>query len=395
MMATGCKPKDGGEGTTGSTSTGTSGSSASANGEIAIGLVAAQNGDLRPWGIDSSAGVELAVNEFNEAGGLDGKKVTLKIQDSNSKPEEGKSAAEKLVSEGVLCVLGEVASGITLQMREVTVPKGIPLVTVGSTRDDVTKDSKGLVSRVCYTDSFQGPVMALFAYRNLGLRRMAIMTDNKQPYSQGLSKSFAEKFKALGGQIVTEQFYESGQNQFQGQLTQIKRANPDGIFMSGYFTEVGPMARQIRDLGMRTQKLLGGDGWDSSQLQVSGGDAIVGGYFCNHYNNEEERPEVVNFLDKWKKAYKGEIPGTTMGALGYDAAGLVLDALKRVHASGQEINAANLAKAIYETEDFKGVSGSITLKGRNGDPLKRALVVEVTRTGQKFFAAIEPNDPQL
>lgn len=389
----GCKDPSakGGEG---GTTTGTSGSGggASASGDtIKIGLVASLNGEQRPWGVDCEAGAQLAVKLFNEAGGVDGKMVELKVEDSNSKPEEGKSATEKLVGDGVIVVIGEVASGITQQMKTVALEAKIPLVAVGATNPDITKDGQGLISRVCYTDDLQGPVMAKFAF-DKGLRRVAVMTDKKLPYSTGLSKTFVARFKELGGQIVAEESYQAGESNFGGQLTRVKATNPDGIFMSGYFNEVGPMARQIRQAGMNDVVLMGGDGWDSAELISNGGDAIVGGFFCNHYNDQEDRPEVQKFLTDFKANNNGNLPGTTMGALGYDATALVLDALKRLAATDKEINSANLAAEIMATEGFKAVSGDITLKGTNGDPAKRALVVEVRKDGFVFNKAYEPSE---
>lgn len=349
---------------------------------IKIGLVASLNGELKPWGDDCEKGARLAVEEFNAAGGVNGKKIELMIADSASKPEQGKSAAEKLISDGVLAIIGEVASGITLQMANSAFDKGIPIVAVGATKTTIT-DIGTNVFRVCYTDDLQGPVMAKFAYEELGLRNVAIMTDKAQPYSTGLSDSFRAYFEKLGGKIVDEQFYESKQTQFGPQLTNLKAKNPDGLFLSGYFTEVGPIARQAAEAQLKV-KLLGGDGWDSTELNTSGGAAIVGGYFCNHYNNEEDRPEVKAFLDKWKAKYGG-LPATTMGALGYDATLLVCEALKRSTALTSEA----LIAAIEDTVDFPGVSGAITLKGMNGNPPKRALVVEVTSTGQVAKKAYE------
>lgn len=402
MIVAGCsggqKPADAGAttgtdpaSTTPSTTTGRTMPTAEGNKQsgdtIKIGLVASQNGELKPWGDDSVKGAQLAVKEVNDAGGINGKKVELLIADSASKPEQGKSAAEKLIADGALGLLGEVASGITLQMANSAFDKGVPVLAIGATRTDVTE--KGNVFRVCYTDDFQGPVMAKFAYEELGLRNVGLMTDKAQPYSTGLSDSFRKKFEELGGKIVGEEFYESKQTQFQGQLSNLKSLNPDGLFLSGYFTEVGAIARQAKDAGLNV-KLLGGDGWDSTELQTTGGDAILGGFFCNHYNNEEQRPEVQSFLTKWATAHNGTKPGTTMGALGYDAAMLMMDALKRT----PSMDSKGLIAALEDTVDFAGVSGKITLEGMNGSPQKRALVVEVTATGQKFAKAYEPSDLQ-
>lgn len=350
---------------------------------VKIGLVASLNGELKPWGDDSKRGVELAVEEINAAGGINGKKVELLIEDSGSKPEQGKTAADRLIAKGVVGIVGEVASGITAQIADSAFAAGVPVVAVGATRTDLT-DKGANIFRVCYTDDFQGPVMARFAYEELRLRRLAIMTDIKQPYSQGLSESFKKKFAELGGEIVSEESYNSGDQQFNAQLTNIKGKNPDGMFLSGYFTEVGLIARQARDVGLNV-KLLGGDGWDSQDLLAGGGEGILGGFFCNHYNNQEDRPEVKAFLDKWKAKHNGQLPATTMGALGYDSMMLMADAVKRAETP----DAAGIIKALEATEGFKSVSGEITLKGKGGNPPKRALVVEVTKNGQVFRKAYD------
>jgi branched-chain amino acid transport system substrate-binding protein len=345
-----------------------------------IGLVASLNGDQKPWGEDCRKGAELAVAEFNKAGGVgDGKGVNMATEDDASKPEQGKTASEKLISDGSIGLVGEVASGITMQMEQAAEGKGVPIVAVGATRTDLTKGHDN-VFRVCYTDAFQGPVMAKFAYDQLHLRNVALITDKKLPYSTGLSDAFRAYFIKLGGKIVSEEFYEQGTTQFQGLLTNLKAKNPDGLFMSGYFPETGPLARQAKEAGLNV-KMMGGDGWDSSEILQTGGDAIVGQFFCNHYNNNEDRPEVKDFLSKWKARYGGE-PATTMGALGYDAMMLTCQALK----AAKTKDTKGLLEAIANTENFAGVSGKITLKGMHGDPPKRALVVQLQN---------DPKNPQI
>ena len=351
---------------------------------IKIGLVASQTGDLVPWGKDCIDGAQLAVDLVNKSGGIDGKQVQLIVEDSNSSPEGGKSAAEKLASQGVVGILGEVASGITQLMAQVSYDNGLPHIAVGATKTTIT-DYGSNVFRVCYTDDFQGPVMAKFAYETLGLRNVAIMTDVKLPYSEYLTKTFKQKFTDLGGTIVAEAEYESKQTTFTAQLSNIKSKSPEGIFLSGYFNEVGPIVRQAAQSGLTGVKYFGGDGWDSTELITSGGDAIVGGFFCNHYNEKEDRAEVKDFLAAWKSKYNGGVPGTTMGALGYDAAALMMDAIKRASTK----DAKGIIAALEDTVDFKAVSGNITLKGMGGNPAKPALVVEVTKTGfvpRKSFA---------
>lgn len=339
---------------------------------IKIGVIASLNGELKPWGEDSVRGIQMAVDEFNAAGGVGGKKVQLVIEDTASKPEVGKTATEKLVNEDkVLAIIGEIASGITQPAAQVCFQAGVPIITPGSTRVDITNIGNN-VFRVCFTDNFQGAAMARFAYEDLGLRRVAILTDKKQPYSTGLSDVFRQAFTDFGGEIVDEQFYESGTQDFKPQLTNIKAKNPDGLFCSGYFNEVGPIARQKEIVGLNVP-MLGGDGWDSAELVNSGGRGIIGGYWTNHYSNyETDRPQVKRFIDAFKQKY-GSPPATAMAPLAYDAALVLLDALKRA----ESLDSKSLIKAISETKNLDAVSGTITI-GPDGNAEKSILVLQIT-----------------
>ena len=223
----------------------------------------------------------------------------------------------------------------------------------------------------------------------LKLKEVALMTDAKLPYSVGLSNSFRTSYEALGGKIVGEEKYQTTETQFSGYLSNLKAKNPAGVFLSGYFTQVGPIVSQMRQAGI-TVPVMGGDGWDSSDLITSGGEAIVGGFFCNHYNSKETRPEVQKFLADWKTKYGGE-PGTTMGALGYDGAKLMIDAIKRAMDKGGT-KSRDITAAIEDTENFPGVSGTITLKGFAGNPSKSALIVKVTKTGFVFEKSYTPEE---
>jgi len=346
---------------------------------IKIGVVASISGDQKPWGEDSVNGAKLAVDEFNKAGGLNGKQVEMDVQDSQSSPQVAKSAADKAISDGVIGIVGEVSSGNTIEIANSCFEAAIPDVAVGATKTTLT-DIGNNVFRVCYTDAFQGPVMANFAYTTLGLHKVAVMTDNKLPYSQGLSQDFETAFLKLGGTIVDEEKYESGASSFTTQLTNLQAKDPEGIFCSGYFTEVGPIVAAARAMGLSVP-MFGGDGWDSPKILQSGGQAILKDcYFCNHYTNEDPSPAVQSFLAKWKTAYGG-VPGTTMGALGYDAMAVTLQALK----DGGKADSVSLRNALANISDFKGVSGDITLKGAHGNPPKRALVVQIGPMTAKGF----------
>jgi branched-chain amino acid transport system substrate-binding protein len=213
------------------------------------------------------------------------------------------------------------------------------------------------------------------------------MTDKKLIYSVGLSDAFKKEFIKLGGQIVAEQFYESGQTNFTGQLTDLKSAQPDGVFASGYFPEVGPMVKQAAEAGLKIP-FFGGDGWDSREINKTGGAAILGDFYCNHYVNDDPRPEVQQFLASWKEGHQGTTPGTAMGALGYDAAALVLDAITKT----KTLDAANLRDAIDNESNFQGVSGEITMKDMHGNPPKKPIVVKITPDGTSYATTIDPKD---
>lgn len=391
------EPSTTGGGTSGGTATGgrkapTAEGFAVEGDTIKIGVVTSVSGDNKPWGDDQLEGCKLAVEEINAAGGINGKKVVIVEGDSASKPEQAKLAAEKVLNDKVVAIVGEVSSGNTIQIANSAFDKGVPVIAVGATRTDLT-DIGGNVFRVCYTDAFQGPVMAKFAVDKLHAKKIAVLTDNALPYSKGLSESFVAKAKELGGEIVNESTYESGGKQatdYAGVLTNIQKASPDVLFLSGYFTEVGPITKQARAAGIKAV-FLGGDGWDSDTILTSGGDGIIGGYFCNHYNNLDTSPVVQDFLKKWRAKHGGSDPATTMGALGYDAMALTLDGLKRAKA----MNSKDLIEALENTEGFQGVSGEINLKGQKGSPAKKAIVVEVTKkTGsnwQKYATAYTPD----
>lgn len=335
---------------------------------IKIGMIASLSGPEKPWGEESVNGARLLIDEINEAGGIGVKKIDLIVEDTAGEPATGKSATEKLIGERkVVAILGEVASGVTAPSAQVAQERGVPIITIGSTRIDLS-NTGNMFFRVCYTDEFQGAMMAKFAYEELGLRNVAILTDKKLPYSVGLSNNFREYFTRLGGKIATEAFYEKDQTDFKGQLTNIKAANPDGLFCSGYFTEIGPIARQKKDVGLDVP-MFGGDGWDSSELLQAGGEGIIGTYYSNHYSNLEDRPEVKGFVSTFQRKYN-RVPANAMAALGYDAALVLVDSLKRA----KSLDSKGIRDAIAEAKDVPGVSGSITI-GPDGNAQKPGIVL--------------------
>lgn len=350
--------------------------------DIRIGEYASLTGGTATFGQSMDQGIRLAFEEINEAGGLLGKKIKLIVEDDQSKPEEAKTAVVKLVKrDRVIAVLGEVASSRSLAGAPECQRASIPMVTPASTNPKVTEIGD-YIFRICFIDPFQGEVMAKFAYEALGLRRVAIFKDIRNDYSVGLANFFEDIFTQLGGEIVANESYSEGDIEFRAQLTSVSGRSPEAIFIPGYYTEVGLIARQARELGFKGA-LLGGDGWDSPRVVEIGGAAVNGAYFSNHYASDDPDPLVKNFIEKFKARYH-EVPDA-MAVLGYDAARILADAIRR--AGSQE--GAKIRDKLAQTKDFKGVSGNITIDERR-NARKAAVVLKIENGQVKFFKRVEP-----
>lgn len=350
-------------------------------GEIVIGEVAAMTGNTATFGTSSHAGTQMAVDEVNAAGGLLGKKLRLVMEDDQSKPGEAGIVAKKLISrEKVIAMLGEVASGKSLEMGPICQKAGVPMISPASTNPKVTEVGDHIF-RICFIDPFQGTVMAKFAMSR-GWKKVAILTDTKQDYSVGLSQFFKEYFAKNGGTITGEQSYGSGDKDFKAQLTAIKGGSPDAIFASGYYNETGLIAAQARELGINAP-LLGGDGWDSPSLVQVAGKAIEGSFFSNHFSNEDTSPHIQEFVKRFK-AKHGNVPDA-MAALGYDSAMILADAIKRAGTTEGKA----LRDAIAATKDYQAITGKITLdEKRNAN--KSAVILTIKDGKFSYVETLAP-----
>ncbi len=345
----------------------------SATGEIKVGEFASLTGKEATFGQSSHDGTQLAVDEINAAGGVLGRKIDLLTEDDQSKEGESKTIAEKLISrDGVVALLGEVASSRSLEAAPVCQAKHIPQISPSSTNPKVTQIGD-YIFRVCFIDPFQGKALAKFAYDTLHARRMAVLTDVATAYSVGLAKYFDETFTNLGGQIVVEQKYSGGDRDFKAQLTTIKAANADALFIPGYYTDVGLIARQARELGL-TYPMFGGDGWEAPELITIGGDAVNGCFYSTHYSPEVKDPLVQKFVADFKAKY-GTVPDA-MAALGFDSAMILADAIKRAGSTEGD----KIRDALAATKDFPGVAGKITIDA-DRNAVKPLVILEVTNGG--------------
>ncbi|MBZ4374344.1 ABC transporter substrate-binding protein [Corallococcus sp. AS-1-6] len=351
-------------------------------GSILIGEVGSLTGSEATFGISARNGIDLALQEANAAGGVRGQKLVVRVYDSQGRPEEGAQAATRLIAQDrVVALLGEAASSVSMAMADKAQAAKVPMITPTSTSPEVTKKGD-YIFRVCFIDPFQGLVMAKFARENLKLDKVAVLTDNKSAFSVGLADVFNQKFKEFGGTIAGNESYSKGDTDFRAQLTSIKNLKPEAVFVPGYYTDVGIIARQAREVGLRVP-LLGGDGWDSDKLYELGGSALEGSYFSNHYSPDNPDPVVQNFLKKYKSAY-GAVPDS-VAVLAYDAARLLVDAMKRA----PDTSGPALRDAIAATKDFPGVAGTINLDA-NRDAVKQAVVMKVEGGKAVFVTTVKP-----
>jgi branched-chain amino acid transport system substrate-binding protein len=323
-------------------------------GEIKVGEFASLTGKEATFGQMSHHGTELAMDELNARGGVLGRKLQLLTEDDQSKQGESKTIARKLISrDGVIALLGEVASGRSLEAAPVCQECKIPQISPSSTNPKVTEIGD-YIFRICFTDPQQGRVLARFAQNTLKARRVAVLTDAGTPYSVGLATYFKAAFTANGGVIAAEEKYTSGDKDFRAQLTAIKAAGPDALFVPGYYTEAGLIARQARELGLQAP-LFGGDGWESGELPAIGGEAVEGARFSTHFSPEEKRPDVEKFVRDFQARY-GTTPDA-MAALGYDSAMILADAIQRAGTT----EGPNVRDALAATRHFSGITGDITM----------------------------------
>jgi branched-chain amino acid transport system substrate-binding protein len=359
-----------------------SGGSAANGNVIKVGEFASLTGSEATFGQSSHNGTALAVEDLNAAGGVLGKKIELLTEDDQSLAGQAATAVRKLISrDGVMAILGEVASSRSLEAAPICQEDKIPMISPASTNPRVTEVGD-YIFRVCFIDPFQGTVMADFARKTLKLKAVAVLTEVSSDYSVGLAKFFKQHFVAGGGTIAAEQNYSHGDKDFSAQLTAIKAANPDGIFVPGYYTEVGLIARQARQLGL-TVPIFGGDGWESASLISIGGSALEGCYFSTHFSPDDTAPAVQRFVKEYEAKYR-ETPDA-MAALGYDSAMILADAIKRAGTT----DGPKVRDALAATKDFPGVTGNITIDAhRNAS--KPAVILKIENGKFHYVETIAP-----
>ncbi len=351
--------------------------------EIPIGEYSSLTGTTATFGTSTHRGILMAVEETNANGGVLGKQIKLITEDTRSLPEEAALAVQKLITrDNVVSIIGEIASSRSLAAAPICQERKVPMVSPGSTNPEVTKKGD-YIFRVCYIDPFQGEVLAKFAYNSLGLRKVATLKDVKNDYSVGLAQFFYDTFTKLGGQVVGEQAYSEGDNDFKAQLTALKALNPEGIFVPGYYTESALIVKQARELNM-AMPFFFFFGWDSDRLLEIGGAAMNGTYFTNHYSADDTSAMVQKFVAKYRSLHNNETPDA-MAALGYDAAMVVFDAIKRAGSTDR----TKIRDMLATTVDFPGIAGKTTIDAER-NARKSAVIIAIENSKLVFRETVQP-----
>ena len=366
------------------------GGSKGADGDtIKIGGVLEMTGGSASFGISSKNGIDLALKKINEKGVLGGKKLSLVVADTKSEASEATNAMQKVISQDkVVAVIGPNQSSAVIAAGAINNGSKVVDVTPMGTNPDVTVDPfskkvKPYSFRTCFIDPFQGTVMASFASNDLKVKKAAIYIDNTSDYAKGLAQFFKENFIKNGGEVVIEEAYLQKDTDFKATLTKIKAANPDFIYIPGYYQEVGLIVKQAREMGINVP-MAGGDGWDSAKLpEIAGKAALDNTFFSSLYSPDDTSDLNKNFVAEYKKAYNTN--PDVFAALAYDSTLLVAEAIEKAGSA----DPAKIAEAMAKISGFKGVSGEVTFNEEH-NPIKSAVIIEHKNGAQTFKTKVNP-----
>jgi branched-chain amino acid transport system substrate-binding protein len=351
--------------------------------ELKVAILAPLSGSVPTFGVSTRDGALLAINEWNAKGGVLKAKITPIVEDSQCSADPAVNAANKVINQDkVHYIVGEVCSSASIPVSLIANAAKVIQISPTSTNTSVTVNADGstkaYIFRACFIDPFQGKVGAAFAYNNLKVKTAFVLYDQGNDYTKGLAEAFEESFTALGGTILDKQTYTKTDTDFSAILTKVKSAKPDVVYLPDYYQVVNLVTKQAKEKGI-IAPFMGGDGWDSSDLDVKATD---NGYYTNHYDAADQRPEVQNFLKAYGAAYKDasgkEVVPDALAALAYDATNLLLQAIQNAGADNTD-----KVKTAMEKISAQAVSGTITMDAQH-NPIKGAVVIHV-KGGKKLF----------
>jgi len=360
---------------------------------IKVGGIGELTGDIPAVGASFKNAAEMAVKEINDAGGLDvgGKKykIELVIEDNAGKADQSASAAQKLITQdNVVAIIGPNASRYAIPAAEIAESSKVVLISPWSTNpkttiNEKTGGSKSYVFRAAFIDPFQGRVVAKFAMENLGAKKAAVLYDVASDYNKGIAEFFKSTFEGAGGKVVAFETYTTNDKDFTAQLTKIKDAAPDVIFLPNYYNEVPLQIQQAKRLGINVP-FLGSDSWGSPDLVKLCGTDCEGYYFSTHYAADNASDVAKKFIDGYKTKY-GNTPDD-VAALTYDAFGMLWAALK----SAGKVDRQAVRDALAKIPKYEGVTGTMQFQEGSGDPIKSAVILQVKGDKFVFFANANP-----
>ena len=355
--------------------------------EIKIGGNVEMTGGVANYGNQALSGMKLAFKQVNASGGVLGKKINLILADNKSEPAEAANATTKLITQDkVSIVMGPIVSSNVLATVKIAEDNKVVVMTPTGTNEKITVDNGKVhpfAFRACFIDPFQGRVMANYATKSLKVKTAVIYIDSSSDYSKGVAAAFEETFVKNGGKIVGKEAFLQKDQDFKATLTKIKALNADIVFIPAYYEEVGKIVKQARELGIN-QPLLGTDGWDNPKVvEIAGAAALNNTFFSNHYSSQDSDPNVRKFIEAYKAEYQEE--PSSMAALGYDAAMIVVDAIKRANTT----DAAKVKEAMEQTKNLQVSTGIVTMDS-NHNPIKSAVVIEMKDGKQTFKEKINP-----
>lgn len=341
---------------------------------IKVGASFELTGNVANYGKSILSGFKMAVDEVNAKGGVNGKKITVIESDNKSEPSESGNSVTKLVTQDkVVAVVGPATSGCVAAGAPITTANKIPQIAPSATAPAITVENgkvKDFMFRACFIDPFQGQVMAEFADKTLKTKNVAILFDSSSDYSKGLAEVFQKTLEGKGGKIVAKEAFLAKDVDFKATLTKIKAANPEAIYVPGYYEEVSKIIKQAREIGL-TVPMLGCDGWESPKLaEIAGTAALKDCYYVSAFNAKDTDPSVQAFIKAYKEKYQKDPDIFAMQ--GYNAGLVLVDALKRAGST----DGTALAKAIAATKDLPVASGKLTFDA-NHNPIMSALIISL------------------
>jgi len=350
---------------------------------IKIGFMGALTGDVAMFGKPTLEGMKIAADEVNAAGGVNGKMIEIVEADNRGDKQEGASVAQKLISrDNVVAILGDPTTGISKVVAPIAQKAQVVLLSAGATGPGLVEVGD-YIFRNTLLDSVAIPACIDYFAKDLKYRKVAVITSDNNDYSVGLSQTFRDAAKSKGIEIVADEKVKDGDKDFSAQVTNIKAKKPDVIFYSGYYTEGALIMKEARKQGIKAN-MFGGDGLFSPEFVKLGGDAVEGSMSALGFSPEQASPETAKFIETFKKKFNGALPGL-FDAQGYDGLMMLADAMKRANSSDPKV----FKTALAQTKDFKGVSGTITIRA-NREPIKTPLCLLAVKGGQFVLKAKVP-----